>query len=170
MTDIQSIFLEFSNASYADDFETRYNFQEYAFMLFKSLVDWRATKQKTVITSSTEAELLAISIVDKKMIWWTRFFDEISFQLSHTSVIQCDNMQTFRILINFIASYITKLRHVDVHRHWLSQEVRRKNIAVKWTPTAHILADGFIKALPPQKHKHFVDLIDLTACHQDDVK
>lgn len=170
MIDIQSIFLKSSNASYVDDSETRYNSQKYAFMLFKDLVDWRITKQKTVITNNIEVELLIISIIDKEMIWWTRFFDKISFQLSYTSVIQCDNMQTFKILINSTAFYTIKLRHVDVHRHWLGQEVKKKNIAVKWTFTAHILADGFIKALSPQKHKHFVDLIDLTTCHQNDVK
>ena len=164
--DSQSIFLGSSDASYANDPETRYSSQGYGFMLFNGLVDWKASKQKTVTISSTEAELLAISTTGKELIWWTRFFDEISFRLPHTSVIQCDNMQTIRILTNPTAPYTTKLRHVDVHRHWLGQEVRKKNITVKWTPTARILADGFTKTLSSQKHKNFLDLIGLKTCYE----
>lgn len=168
--DPQSIFLASSDASYADDPETRYSSQGYGFMLFNGLIDWKATKQKTVTTSSTEAELLAISATGKELIWWSRFFDEISFQLPYQSVIQCDNMQTIRILTNPTAPYTTKLRHVDVHRHWLGQEVRRQHIKVQWTPTARIMADGFTKALPPQKHREFLRLIGLVEYKEDVMK
>ena len=76
-------------------------------------------------------------------------------------------MQTIRILTNPTSAFTTKLRHVDVHRHWLGQEVRKENIKIKWTPTTHILADGFTKALPPQKHKEFLNLIGLEAHYED---
>lgn len=36
-----------SDASFADDLQTRYSSQGYAFKLFGSLIDWRANKQKT---------------------------------------------------------------------------------------------------------------------------
>ena len=163
----QTIFLASSDASYADDIITRFSSQGYAFKLFNGIIDWKATKQKTVTTSSTEAELLAISATGKELIWWTRFFDEISLHLPHTPAIECDNRQTIRILMNPAASFSTKLRHVDIHRHWLGQEVRNQNIKVKWIPTNHILADGFTKGLPPQKHKDFVSLIGLVSRHED---
>lgn len=159
--DPQTIFLASSDASYADDPNTRYSSQGYGFKLFNGIIDWKAAKQKTVTTSSTEAELLAVSATGKEFIWWTRFFDEISLRLPHTPAIECDNRQTIRILVNPIASFTTKLRHVDVHRHWLGQEVRNQKIKVKWIPTNRILADGFTKGLPPQKHKDFVALIGL---------
>ena len=37
-------------------------------MLFGGAIDWRASKQKTVTTSSTEAELLALSNAASEMI------------------------------------------------------------------------------------------------------
>ena len=38
--------------------------------------------------------------------------------------------------------FTTKLRHVDIHRHWLRQEVMKGTLDARWTPTTTILADG----------------------------
>ena len=131
VSDSQFIFFVSSDTLYADDFEIRYNFQNYEFKLFDDLVNWKTFKQKTVIISSTETELLAISTTKKKLIWWIRFFDEISFQLFHTSIIQCDNAQTIRVFLNSTSTYIIKLKYVDVHKHWLSQKIKNRKINVR---------------------------------------
>lgn len=115
--DSRTIFLASSDASFADDSDTRYSSQGYAFKLFNGMIDWKASKQRTVTTSSTEAELLAISTAGKEVIWWTRFFESISFELGYTTRIQCDNMQTIRVFTTNATRFITKLRHVDIHRH-----------------------------------------------------
>lgn len=83
-----------SDASFADDIQTRYSSQGYAFKLFGGLIDWKANKQKTVTLSSTEAELLAISQVGKETLWWSRLFDLLEFNPGHQVAIQCDNHQT----------------------------------------------------------------------------
>jgi hypothetical protein len=49
------------DAAFADDPATRYSTEGYLLKLFNGPIDWRSTKQKTVTTSSTEAELLALS-------------------------------------------------------------------------------------------------------------
>ena len=67
------IFLASSDASFADDPDTRYSSQGYAFTLFNGPIDWKANKHKTVTLSSTEGELLAMSTTGKETIWWTRF-------------------------------------------------------------------------------------------------
>ena len=158
--DSRTIFLASSDASFADDPDTRHSSQGYAFRLFQGLVDWKASKQKTVTTSSTEAELLAISAAGKEVLWWDRFFQSISFNPGHTTNIQCDNIQTIRALSN-TSKFTTKLRHVDIHNHWLRQEIAKQSIKVHWTSTTAILADGLTKALPPQRHQEFVRLIGL---------
>lgn len=54
--------------SFADNLETRYSSQGYAFKLFGGLINWRANKQKTVTLSSTEAELLSIFQVARETL------------------------------------------------------------------------------------------------------
>lgn len=60
-------------------------------MLAGGPVAWKAIKQKTVTTSSTEAELLAVSYCGKEVIWWKRFFTAIGFNLGEDLTIKCDN-------------------------------------------------------------------------------
>jgi hypothetical protein len=46
----------------------------------------------------------------------------------------------------------TRLRHIDIHQHWLRQEVEDGTITIKWLPITQMPADGLTKALPAQKH------------------
>lgn len=73
------VFLASSDASFANDPDTRQSSQRYAFMLFNGAIDWKACKQKTVTTSSTETELLAMSSTGKETIWWARLSESINF-------------------------------------------------------------------------------------------
>ncbi len=76
-------------------------------------------------------------------------------------VIHNDNLQTIRLLTSEIAKVDTKLRHVDIAQCWLRQSVQRGLIDVGYLPTAHMMADGMTKLLPPQKHQHFVKQLGL---------
>jgi len=86
-------------------------------------VTWRANKQDTATTSSTEAELLALSQTAKETIYIARLFKALTLELNEPLVIQCDNKQTIRLLVAESLKLQTKLRHVDIHAHWLRQEV-----------------------------------------------
>ena len=55
----------------------------------------------------------------------------------------------------------TKLRHVDIHHHWLRQEVQAGRLLVEWTKTADMVADGLTKLLPRLKHLEFVKMLGL---------
>jgi hypothetical protein len=50
---------------------------------------------------------------------------------------------------------------VDVHQHWLRQEVQAGRIDIKWMPTAEMPADGFTKQLLRQKHEEFIRQLNL---------
>jgi hypothetical protein len=49
-----------SDAAFADDLPTRRSSQGYLFMLYGMPIDWKATLQRSVTKSTTEAELLAL--------------------------------------------------------------------------------------------------------------
>lgn len=120
-----------------------------------------AAKQRTVTTSTTEAELLALTEAGKTVQWWMRLFKEIGFDPEHPITIRCDNQQTVDLLRKEDPKHRTKLRHVDIHRHWLRQEVQEGRISVEWVPTAEMAADGLTKLLPRQKHQKFVEMLGL---------
>jgi hypothetical protein len=43
--------------------------------------------------------------------------------------IRCDNRQTLRVLKKEMLKLDTKLKHVDIRRHWLRQEVQTGRIS-----------------------------------------
>ena len=75
--------------------------------------------------------------------------------------IACDNQQTVDLLTKEGATMHTKLRHVDINRLWMKQEVSARRIHVDWIPTAEMPADGLTKVLPRQKQQRFRDLLGM---------
>lgn len=57
---------------------------------------------------------------------------------SATITIQCDNQQTIRIVESEAFKLQTRLRHVDVHNHWLRQEAQRGTLKVIHAPLGRI--------------------------------
>jgi hypothetical protein len=160
-----------SDASFGDNID-RKSTEGILCQLYGGPIEWRASKQRTVTTSTTEAELLAISEAGKSVFWWKRLFDAIRFDPEHAISIHCDNHQTVELLTKPEPQLKTRLRHVDIHHHWLRQEVQNGRIHVKWVPTTEMVADGLTKALPRQRHAEFIRMLgleDLTSLlHQED--
>ncbi|KAJ5346869.1 uncharacterized protein N7506_000122 [Penicillium brevicompactum] len=155
----------FSDASFADN-PDRKSSEGYTCMMFGGPVDWKASKQRTVTTSTTEAELLAISEAARTVAMWKRLFKAIRFDPEHELSIRCDNQQTIGILEKETPQLRTKLRHIDIHQHWLRQEVQSKRINVHWVRTADMIADGLTKLLPRQKHLGFMQSMGMEDIRQ----
>ena len=56
------------DASFADDKATRKSSQGYIFYLFGGSIDWKATLQRCVTKSTTEAELVVVSSTSTELI------------------------------------------------------------------------------------------------------
>src|SRR6266699_5855659 len=77
----------FTDASFADDSTDRKSSQGYMITPYGTPIAWRASKQPTVTTSSTEAELLALTEANKEAIATIRLFTGIQFYLYEGIVI-----------------------------------------------------------------------------------
>jgi hypothetical protein len=150
-----------SDASFADNQIDRKSSQGYIMKLFGGPIAWRANKQDTVTTSSTEAELLALTQTAKEAIYLSRLLRALTLQLDEPLTIQCDNIQTIRLMVQEAAKLQTKLRHVDIHSHWLRQEVQRGTIGLQWQETGKMIADGLTKALSKLRFKRFTEMVGL---------
>src|SRR5271170_5132927 len=108
-----------SDASFADNSIDRKSSQAYVMKLFGGVIGWRANKQATVTTSTTEAELLALSQAAKEAMFISRLVKELGIKLEEERIqIQCDNQQTIKLVTKDVNKLQTKLRHVDIHNHW----------------------------------------------------
>lgn len=155
-----------ADASFADDIPTKRSSQGYLIKLFNGPIMWQSSKQKTVSTSTTEAELLALSHVGREVQHMARIFKAIRFDPEQELQIECDNQQTVRIVDNQLPTISTKLRHVDIHQFWLRQEVQDGKFVVQWVPSSEMPADGLTKPLTKQLHQAFVDALGLKDIRQ----
>ncbi len=71
------IFVTSSDSAFVDNPETQYSSYGFCFSLFGGVIHYKAVKGSTITTSSTEAELLALSITAKDFVWWKHFFHNI---------------------------------------------------------------------------------------------
>ena len=146
----------YSDASFADNSLDRKSSQAYVLKLFGGVIGWRASKQDTVTTSTTEAELLSLAQAAKEALFVSRLVKELGVELDQEYIqVWCDNQQTIRLVNADVAVLQTKLRHVDIHNHWLRQCAARKQIKVDYKPTGSMLADGLTKALPQASFERF---------------
>ena len=150
-----------SDASFADDEETRRSSQGYVMTLFGGPVNWKAGLQDTVTTSTTEAELLGVERTAKESYALMRFMRDISLDLGQQLKLYCDNQQTIRLIVDEGQRISTKLRHVDIQNMWLRQEFRKGKFFIEYLPTGRMPADGLTKALSRQKFEHFRNLLNL---------
>jgi hypothetical protein len=124
------IFLCASDAAFADDELIKKSSNNYFFKLYDDLIDWRTIKQITMITFNIETKLLILSRIAKKTIWWKRFFEFIEYDSMKKLHIRCNNRQILRVLKKEMLKLDTKLKHVDIHKHWLKQKIQTNRISV----------------------------------------
>jgi hypothetical protein len=150
----------FSDASFADNLD-KTSSAGYLCQIYGGPVDWKASKLRTVTTSTTEAELLALSDAARTMQYTMRLLQHLGFRLNHEIALRCDNHQTVDLITSTNTKLHTKLKHVDIHNHWLRQEVTEGRLTIRWVSTAEMAADGLTKPLTRQNHERFVRLLRL---------
>ena len=164
----------YTDSSFADC-PDRKSSQGYLVYLGNNLIDWKSSKQATVTTSSTEAELLAFTTAAREALHWQRSLNSLISHFTAASTVKIttqiqllvDNQQTIGLLTKPQFQLQTKLRHVDIHGHWARQEVQDGNLTVKWVKTASMNADGLTKALTRNKHADFMRRLNLIAINVD---
>jgi hypothetical protein len=151
----------YSDASFATDPIDRKSTHGHIMMLFGGPIMWKTGKQRSLATSSTHAELNGLSATSKELYGAARLFEELELDLEQDLAVFCDNLQTIRLLTAETIQLQTQLKHIDVHRHWLRQEVQAARLQVKWCRSADMKADGLTKVLPKGKFMLWIEQLGL---------
>ena len=110
-------FVYASNTLFVDNTVDQKSSQGYIMTLFSGLIAWRANKQDTVTTSSTETELLALSQTAKEAIFLSRLLTAMTLKLYKPLTINYNNIQTLQLITEDAAKLTTKLQYIDIHQH-----------------------------------------------------
>lgn len=130
---------------------TRQSTSGYLFILNGGAVGWASKRQKSVATSTTEAEYMALALGTKEAIWLRRLLGELGVVTRGPTPILVDNQSCIRLAKNPENHQLTK--HIDTQFHFIRQEVEKRTVEVEFCPTKSMAADFLTKAVNMEQHK-----------------
>lgn len=135
----------YCDADYGGDEGTRKSTSGIVITLNQAPVIWSSRLQRTVSTSTTEAEYNAMSDITKETIWARGLLDEIAVKQEKPTTIFCDNQSTLKIANNEEACRKTK--HIAIKTHLVKDEIKRGTIETKFVASEEQKADMMTKSL-----------------------
>lgn len=135
----------YSDSDYGNCLDTRRSISGYIFKVGKCVVAWRSSKQRSVATSSTEAEYMALSKAAKQFLWLKTAFADLRLPNPPMAMF-CDNTSAIEIASNNKISDLSK--HIDTHYHWIRELVHEKIVPIMYVNTKENPADMCTKGLP----------------------
>jgi Reverse transcriptase (RNA-dependent DNA polymerase) len=128
-------------------------------------VSWKTTKQKSVSTSTVEAEYIAASMACKEVMWLRWLLEEILEDRLTKPVVWIDNNGARLLAENEQLSEKTK--HIRYSHHFIKECIKDGVLELKQVPTQDNVADMMTKPLNRQLLERHRDGIKLVKFKED---
>ena len=139
----------FVDSDWGGDTDTGKSTTGWVFTLAGSPISWSSQRQKTVSSSSTEAEYIAASDACKEAIWLKGFHNEIAPMMNHpeqdTIPLSIDNASALKLTKN--PEFHGRTKHINIRYHFIRECVERGEIIPEWISGKANPADLFTKPL-----------------------
>ena len=140
-----------ADADWGNSIMNRRSYTGYSFILSGGAVSWCSRKQKTVATSSTEAEYMCLSEAAKEAIFCIGFLRELGYGgIAKVSLFN-DNQSAIKLAKNPV--FHSRSKHIEIRFHFIRQAIQDYPILLEYLPTEEMSADVLTKALPIDKHR-----------------
>lgn len=108
------------------------------------LVSWFSKKQKSISTSTAEAEYIAAGSCCAQILWMKNQL--LDYGLNYSKIpIYCDNQSAIAMTGNPVQHSLTK--HISIRYHFIREHVMSGTVEMHFVPTDQQLADIFTKPL-----------------------
>jgi hypothetical protein len=119
-------------------------------ILYGGPISWYSQKQRSVATSSTEAEYIAMSKCAKQSQWEAQVLRDIGYASligkdPYCVDIRGDNQGTLALVKN--PELHDRSKHIDICYHFIRDLEAKGKVKVSYIPTTDIVADGLTKPL-----------------------
>ena len=150
----------FVDSDFAGCEDSRKSTTGWVFTLAGGPVSWSSQRQKTVATSTMDAEYIAGAEAAKEAVWIRNFINDLRIPGVHigTVPLYIDNNSALKLTRN--PEFHSRSKHIDVKHHFIREKVDDGVIDTLRVETADNLADIFTKGLPKPTHTSFVDRLN----------
>ena len=125
--------------------DTRRSFNGYIFQVGGCTISWKARKQRSVATSTTEAEYMAMALGAKQMMWYKQGLKELGLPLDVPKAIRSDSQGGIDLANNPRIS--DRSGHIDIQYHYTRERLLAGDFSLVYVATRDNLADICTKAL-----------------------
>jgi hypothetical protein len=151
----------FVDSDFAGCEDSRRSSTGWVFTLAGGPVSWSSQRQKTVATSTMDAEYIAGAEAAKEAVWIRNFINDLRIPGVHidTVPLYIDNNSALKLTRN--PEFHSRSKHIDVKHHFIREKVDEGVINTQRVETRDNLADVFTKALPRPTHEDLVNRLNL---------
>ena len=111
-------------------------------------------KQKLNVKSSTKAELVGADDAMSYVMWTKYFLKEQGYEET-TSIMYQDNQSAILLEKNGTKSSSKRTRHMNIRYFYITDRVKKGDLAIKYCPTGEMIADFLTKPLQGSKFINF---------------
>ena len=154
----------FVDSDYAGNINNFRSTTGYIFNFKGGPISWGSRQQKNVTVSTTEAEYVASSEAAREAVWLRRLTKSIGEEQSHPTLIRCDNQGAIKLAQS--REFRKKTKHIEVHHHYVREQVEKREITLSYIPTEDQAADIFTKPLPGPRFEKLRDMIGVAEVPQ----
>jgi hypothetical protein len=153
----------YADSDFAAD-QSRKSTMGYVFTLGEGPVTWSSKLQRSVSTSTTEAEYHALAYAAKEAVWIRRFLEQIGCRnyVGEPTIVNSDNEGAIALVKN--PEFHARTKHIDVSTHYVRELVEDELVKVQYVPTSEMLADCLTKPLKRVQHQQNVRRLGLEEC------
>jgi hypothetical protein len=143
-------FVLYSDSDWASDKVDRKSISGSVTMFYGGPISWSSKKQRSVATSSCEAEYIALATCAKQGQWIAQVFRDLQLAKyigRNPRLVQMlgDNQGAIALTEN--AHLNERSKHVDICYHFIRDLAEKGDLRVDYIPTAEMVADGMTKPL-----------------------
>ena len=143
------LFTTFTDADHAGNPDNGRSTSGYIVTMGTGAISWASKLQTIVALSTTEAEFVAACTAGQEIVWLRTLLSELGFPPASLSTLLADNQSAIQVAKN--PEHHGRMKHLDLRFFWLRDQVQEGVMAIKYIPTAEMVADMLTKALPRVK-------------------
>nr|GEZ71482.1 copia protein [Tanacetum cinerariifolium] len=155
--DIDMSLTTYSDAYHTGCQDTRRSTLGSAQFLGDKLISWYSKKQRSTKISSTEAEYIALSGCCAQILWMRSQLTDYGFSFNKIH-LYCDNKSVIALCCNNVQH--SKAKHIDIHYHFIKEQVENRMVELYFVRTEYQLADIFTKPLPRERFKFLIEKLE----------
>nr|GEX83542.1 copia protein [Tanacetum cinerariifolium] len=128
---------------------------------------WPSKKQKSTAISSTKAVYIALSRCCSQILWMRSQLTDYGFQFNNIP-LYCDNKSVIALCRNNVQH--SRAKHIDVHYHFIKEQVENEIVELYFVRTKYQLADIFTKPLQRERFNLLIKKLGMRSMSPETLK